>query len=149
MNDMISYQEKLVSINRSNKWAEHGSIFMTNFWSRWAQNIFFEGYKRKLRILFRNSPSFLKINDQDFDVPFQEKTHSLSKRDIRQGIKSKRSLLSGEGVRNPCLVKNGKYPPYPPCNVKAVSDCYWTYMEQSVKMREKSNKLNTRDETLF
>ena len=54
----------------------------------------------------------------------QATTHSLQKRDIREIIKSKRSLLSGEGVRNPCLVKNGKYPPYPPCNVKAVSDCY-------------------------
>ena len=71
-------------------------------------------------------------------LPFQGKTHSLRKRDIREVIKSKRSLLSGEGVRNPCLVKNGKYPPYPPCNVKAVSDLYWTYMERTVKICEKS-----------
>ena len=69
---------------------------------------------------------------------FQGKTHSLQKRDTREVIKSKRSVLSGDGVRNPCLVKNGKYPPYPPCNVKAVSDCYWTYMERTVKMCEKS-----------
>ena len=63
----------------------------------------------------------MRWDDGNIDVPFQGKTRTLQKRDIRVVIKSKRSLLSGEGVRNPCLVKNGKYPPYPPCNVKAVS----------------------------
>ena len=116
-------------------------------WHWECKNEVFGEFKRFPSIEFGDSSSKVKYWDSDWvlienSVTFQGKTHSLSKRDIREVIKFKRSLLSGEGARNPCLVKNGKYPPYPPCNVKAVSDWYWIYMEQSVKMCQESIKLN-------